>query len=40
MKVRATDKLPHTKKTNSMYAIDPPMKHYVHVKKTFPGAFI
>lgn len=26
--------------TNSMYAIDPPMKNQVFVKKTFPGAFI
>ncbi|CAN5162917.1 hypothetical protein BH09PAT3_BH09PAT3_5440 [soil metagenome] len=28
------------KQTNSMYAIDPPMKHYVYVKKSFPGAFL
>lgn len=28
------------KQTNSMYAIDPPMKHYVFVKKKHPGTFI
>lgn len=32
--------IPKTAKANSMYAVDPPMKHFVYVKKTFPGAFI
>lgn len=38
--IEVSAQIPQTIKANSMYAIDPPMKHYVHVTKTFPGAFI
>ena len=38
--IKVTNRVPQTSKANSMYAIDPPMKHFVYVKKTFPGAFI
>lgn len=40
MRIRVNSQLPQTVKVNSMYAVDPPMKHYVFVKKRFPGDFL
>jgi len=40
MKIQVSNPVPQPLKANSMYAVDPPMKHYVFVKKTFPGAFL